>query len=199
MLDATWDAAFRDSPYRLRFELGGETLSNLTRPVPRFLQAFDRARTIADALFPDAGAITAILAGSPEPDVFAPQAGPPFEALHALGFRAPAPCAQWRGPLIPDDPESGVLDWRAIRGVDSIMRDTLLWTSISLEMPLAPKAAVRTYLVDGQRNVMLHVYDDRGMDVQAADPARIAPLYRRFDAWLLDYDRPRMAAAFGAP
>jgi len=77
------------------------------------------------------------------------------------------------------------------------MRDTLLWTAIVYEMPIRPKAPVLTFLVDFDAMVSLHVYDDRGMDVRSLDRDRLEPLYRKFDGWLLDYDRPRMAAAFG--
>ena len=77
------------------------------------------------------------------------------------------------------------------------MRDTLLWASIAYEMPIAPKAPVLSWLADFDAGVMLHVYDDRGMDVRALHRSTIEQIYRQFDAWLLDYDRPRMAVAFG--
>jgi len=34
------------------------------------------------------------------------------------------------------------------------------------------------------------------MDVTALADEMIQPLYARFDAWLLDHDRPRMSDAF---
>ncbi|MBK6705218.1 MAG: DUF3885 domain-containing protein [Caulobacteraceae bacterium] len=34
------------------------------------------------------------------------------------------------------------------------------------------------------------------MDVRAPTRGSIESLYRQFDTWLLDYDRPRMTAAF---
>ena len=40
------------------------------------------------------------------------------------------------------------------------------------------------------------MYDDRGLDMIATDRALLAPLYRRFDHWLLDYDRARMRETF---
>lgn len=43
----------------------------------------------------------------------------------------------------------------------------------------------------------LFPYDDRGMDVFAADAAELLPYYRLFAEWLLDYDRPRMKSELG--
>jgi hypothetical protein len=34
------------------------------------------------------------------------------------------------------------------------------------------------------------------MDITALAPATIAALHAEFDAWLLDYDRPRMSKVF---
>lgn len=197
VLDGDWDKAFRASPYWIRFELGGEALSNLSQPVPRFMQAFHRAQMVANAVFAKSSPVTAIMATVPESDreLFAPVSNA-FGALSALGFRAPAPWRQWQAPLDPDDAEGLSLSWRAINLYEPTMRDTLLWTSIVYEMPISPKALVMSWLVDYEAGVMLHVYDDRGMDLRALERRAIEPYYRRFDAWLLDHDRPRMAAAF---
>jgi hypothetical protein len=196
-LDQNWSQAFRSSPYRLRFELGGETFDNIAQPVPRFIQAFHRAQTIANALFSRSTSLTAILAVLPKGEVAA-QGKKPFKALKALGFRGPAPWCEWSAPLDPNDDgdDEMLLDWQAINLTDPAMRDALLWTSIALEMPIRPKAAVLSFLTDFDAGVMLHVYDDRGMDVCAIARPAIERLYRQFDCWLLDYDRPRMAAAF---
>jgi hypothetical protein len=197
-LDENWDQSLRKSSFRLRFELGGG-YDNIEQPVPRFIQAFHRAQTIANELFSNSEPLTGILAYSPlsKDDMVAP-APDALGALRALGFAARKPWCQWVARLSnPDDPDEDSLNWRAIDLDDKIMRDTLLWTAIAYEMPIRPKAPVLTFLVDFDAMVSLHVYDDRGMDVTSLAPDRLEPLYRKFDGWLLDYDRPRMAAAFG--
>ena len=77
----------------------------------------------------------------------------------------------------------------------------LLWAAVAREMPVTPKARWLTdlYLVDFSRATVLHVYDDRGMDVVAADVGRLRPLHGRFGDWLLAHDRPRADATFGRP
>lgn len=193
-LGAEWRAPFLASPFWLRFDLAGEV--GVDRPVARFTQAFDRARTLADALFAPSADVTAILAASPdaERDVFAPERDP-FGALDALGPDAPAPMTVWSAPLQAGDDEP-LLEWRAVALRDRAMRDVLLWVAIAYELPIAPKAPVQSWLVDFERGLMLHVYDDRGMDVRALEKDAIAPLYREHDAWLLAHDRPRMRRAF---
>ncbi len=52
-------------------------------------------------------------------------------------------------------------------------------------------------LVDFQRGILVHVYDDRGMDVISSDRHVLEPLYRDFQDQLLDHDRRRMAGVFG--
>lgn len=197
-LDGNWDRPFRATPYSLRFELGGEDLSNIGQPVPRFIQAFHRAQTVSNAMFARSSPLTAVLAASPasEHDVFAPAADA-FTALANLGFRAASPWCEWSASLDPADEDSPTFNWRAIDLNEPMMRDTLLWTSIVYEMAIAPNAPVMSWLIDFEVGVMLHVYDDRGMDVCALHRAAIEPLYRQFDSWLLDYDRPRMEAVFG--
>lgn len=81
-------------------------------------------------------------------------------------------------------------------GPDKIARDTLLWHAVASEMPIYPSAPVVAFLIDPNASVMMHIYDDRGMDVSAYDAATLHGLYVGFSDWLLDYDRERMAKLF---
>lgn len=44
--------------------------------------------------------------------------------------------------------------------------------------------------------LLLHLYDDRGMDLVAADKKILRPFYEDCHNWLLDYDLPRMNKIF---
>lgn len=120
-----------------------------------------------------------------------------FVALQSSGFHAPL-ISEWQAILYPDpDDEGYVWDVRSYDlGQDKIARDTLLWHAVAFEMPIYPSAPVLSFLLDTNASVMLHVYDDRGMDVIADDPAKLHGLYSNFADWLLDYDRERMAKLF---
>lgn len=187
--DRSFGADYFASPYRLRFDLGGD-IPNVEAPVRRFLQAFDRVRALADDLFAQSRETVAVLGGA---DVAAMTA-----EFAALGLDLPAPLAEWRAPYIPDDddPEAADLTWRAFPVIDRSMRDILLWAAITGEMPIRPRAHAVVRLVDETRGVMLRPYDDRGCDVHALTRDAIDWLYRKRKDWILDYDCKRIAAAF---
>jgi len=132
-------------------------------------------------------------------DLFAP-AGDGFEALAGAGFTL-EPMSEWQAPMWPDQLEEEdrwPCRWRSydLAG-DTVQRDVLLWCAISREMAITPKAPVSSFLADFDRNILLHVYDDRGMDVTALDREVLLRTYRGRNAWLLDHDRRRMGEAFG--
>ncbi len=196
---AGWDAPFKDVPYWLRFELGGEELSNQDAPAPRFVQALSRSRAICDAVFAQTRQLWAIVTTYRDnsTDFFAP-VDDAFEVLFKIGFKSSA-AHEWNAALNPDDPDEHERDfvWRAFDiTADIPSRDALLWCSLAYEMPVQPKCPVIVYLVDSERGILFHVYDDRGMDVIALSAATLLPHYEEFDGWLLDYDRDRMKAAF---
>ncbi|HEX6376889.1 MAG TPA: DUF3885 domain-containing protein [Allosphingosinicella sp.] len=193
-----WDLAFRSSPFRLRFELGGETFGS-DAPVPRFVQAFGRARQLASEAFERSRRVCGIVASWPDSahDLFAP-AEDGFQALAAAGFAAPL-LREWAAPLgiDPDDDERVPARWRAFDLTGDLAgRDVLLWCSVAYEMAVSPKAPVMPFLADFERGLLLHVYDDRGMDLTALGPDPLLDLYRSRSDWLLDHDRERMRLAF---
>lgn len=183
---------------RLRFELGGKEFSNAVQQVPRFLKAHRRASAVADALFRESCVgVVAWNPGMPNPAGIGDEVEGGFAALQLTGFDAPQ-ISEWQAPLYPDpNDEAYVWDVRSYDlGHDKIARDTLLWHGVASEMPIYPSAPVVSFLLDTSASVMLHVYDDRGMDVIAYDPVQLYGLYSGFADWLLDDDRERMAKLF---
>ena len=59
-----------------------------------------------------------------------------------------------------------------------------------------PAISSRVYFINPASNVILHMYDDRGLDVIARNKRTLNALYHAFNGWLLDYDRARMEQAF---
>jgi len=199
-------ALFYQFNYGLRFELGGEVFGN-DEPIPRFLQAIERARTVARALFDEPRTLDAVLCYYP-PTV---NPGPALlkwkKQLQEIGFPFRLGKAE-RVVVVEDGDEPGdayCQFWSRITLApqrDPAM-DVLLWAAVAQEMRVTPTinpgsfAQTSIYLVDFAARTILHVYDDRGMDVVALEARPLRPLYRRFNAWLLDCDRDRMDATFG--
>jgi Domain of unknown function (DUF3885) len=197
-LGRDWQRKFWASPYRLRFELnqGGSCASQITG-------SYDRARTLARAALETdrpVGVIAAMPRGSWE-DVRTRRGwsgAAAFDTLGKMGVRTDIAEKTWTGPFRQsDDMEGEALFWeqRAVR-VTWDEADILLWSNIAQDVAVTPRAPVISKLVDVERAVLVFAYDDRGMDVTALSPEPVTELYRRFDAWLLDHDRPRMSKVF---
>ncbi len=77
---------------------------------------------------------------------------------------------------------------------------TLLETQIRTDFSEGQKRNIPggTFLVNLSQKLVVHVYDDRGMDVVALDKGTLRPLYQRYESWLLDYDREQMDALFSS-
>ena len=192
-----WQRGLWQSPYRLRFELNqGGTYVNM------FTSSYDRARRLARAALPSEQVI-AVIAACPNPTAelgaewrgWAGRAA--YDVLAEMGVPAAPSNAAWVGNIYPDgeDPEAHPREHRAV-SVTWDQADILLWNQIAHDIGVTPQAPVLSKLVDVERGVVVYAYDDRGMDIVALSPDPIAGLYSRFDTWLLDYDRPRMAEAF---
>ena len=193
-----WDPRSHPSPFRLRFELGGERFG-ADQPVPRFLQAFGRARQIASEVFEPSQRVFSVVAAFPHShnDLFAP-AEDGLAALRQAGF-ALAPAHEWQAPLWPNEQQEDQVPARwstfDLTG-DIVARDVLIWCAVAYEMGIRPKAPVMSYLADFERGIIFYVYDDRGMELIASAPDPLLALYADRSDWLLDYDRPRMKLAF---
>lgn len=174
----------------LRFELslGGTSLD-------QFEQAWDRAREVVDHAFGDADELVAVVTR------FTP--GPPirhvemFRSLRALRVPVRRPFAWWDEPYHdshePDGPDTQFyMAFRVQR--EAVHR--LLWGPLAVDLCIRPALSGWLYLADPARGIVVHPYDDRGMDIVGPNRALLAELYHRFNAYLLDYDRDRMDAYF---
>jgi len=59
-----------------------------------------------------------------------------------------------------------------------------------------PRTCDRVYFVNRTRNLILHMYDDRGLDIMGARRSDIQLIYDAHRSWILDYDRARIERVF---
>ncbi|WP_372867571.1 DUF3885 domain-containing protein [Planomicrobium okeanokoites] len=52
------------------------------------------------------------------------------------------------------------------------------------------------YLINISKQLIYHLYDDRGCDIIAANKENILFLYEKYNDWILDYDRNKIDALF---
>lgn len=52
------------------------------------------------------------------------------------------------------------------------------------------------YFVNISKKLIFHMYDDRGLDIIAADLNTLKPIYLKYNDWILDYDRKNIDKLF---
>jgi hypothetical protein len=173
----------------LRFELsrGGSHIEQFTR-------AYDRAREIARYAFRDSASLVVVLALFGE--------GPPlrqvsvFRSLRACGVPMGRPRSCWSRSF-EDDTCREHHTFVAFRADASVL-DGLLWGALAGDLGIRPALLAGVYIADPERGLLVHPYDDRGMDVIGPNRERLAELFARFHHDLLDYDLERMERFFGS-
>lgn len=67
-----------------------------------------------------------------------------------------------------------------------------LWGTMANKLGVRPSSCFQLYGYNIDLGVMLHPYDDRGMDVYGPNRDKISGLYAGRRDWLLDYDLTEM-------
>ena len=60
----------------------------------------------------------------------------------------------------------------------------------------APKISSGVFAIAADSKVIVHMYDDRGLDIVAAELNTLRSIYEAFDGWVLDNQRHRIAFRF---
>ena len=192
------DAMFYNTTYGLRFELGGK----LGMGPIRFMQAIDRARTVATALFSKSETLVAFVSIYDEEDS-KHRHSTALKQLKHIGF-TPSFGASARVPqndhcYIEEFGVDLFRHWYAAEfNNDTGAVSALIWASVASDMDIRPKARriATIHIADIDKRLALNVYDDRGMDVVGPYGPALKSLYRKFNPWLLDYDRAEMDEKF---
>lgn len=168
------------------------------RPIRRFIQAFDRADRIATALFTESGEVWALVSTdgdeSPRKKRLKPfkRCGlrkPDFDYLGATPQNDEDHIAEFETDLYRH--------WDAVRLNEPIMIREILWLALGAELGIRPAMRASVYLVGFENAVILHPYDDRGMDIISMNKDELSGLYRDFNSYLSEHDMPRMTASLG--
>ncbi|MGQ7947417.1 DUF3885 domain-containing protein [Flavobacterium sp. WC2509] len=56
--------------------------------------------------------------------------------------------------------------------------------------------AKEVYFINIDKELIFHMYDDRGLDIISADIEAIRPIYKKHNDWVLDYDRKKIDKQF---
>lgn len=185
-LDALGHAVFYQHAPALRFELSdGDTA------LDRFSQAYDRARAITAHAFEKSGPVTVVLASYVVDGK--PLHRRVLQAARTCGVEVPLhrDFALQSPDVGSDAPTRSLIAFEVAREV----LPRLLWGALAQDLGVRPRLLGDLYLADPTGGVLLHPYDDRGMDIIGVH-CRLAVLEQEFRPWLLAYDLDRMRGFF---
>ncbi len=186
-------ALFYNFPGGLRFELseGGS-------PLDQVLMALRKSTAICDDVFGGEERILVHL----EVFVLASRFGvrKTLRELHVAGIVVPQVREIWLeagDQKDEDDDENGYWVSCAFE-VPKVKLQNLLWCAITTDFgaSLSPNPHCRVYLLNPNEGIVVHIYDDRGMDVISRHTSALAGLYERHNNFLLDYDMEAMRRTF---
>lgn len=60
-----------------------------------------------------------------------------------------------------------------------------------------PAIGSGVFVIEPRVEIIMHMYDDRGLDVIATNIDTLRPLYKKFKEWVLEDQRHRVAFRFG--
>lgn len=60
-----------------------------------------------------------------------------------------------------------------------------------------PKVSSGVFVIDPRSKIIMHMYDDRGLDIIATELNTLRPLFESFGDWVLENQRHRIAFRFG--
>lgn len=189
-------AIFYKFEYALRFELGGEGVSTL-RPLKRIIQAFDRAKFVAAELFNESQSVwmlTSEYCGA----VPRGKRLKPYKScgLKRKDFQYLGSVSQRENPDVDNEDGEVFRHWDAVELADQGQLNEVMWLALGGELGIRPASFAAIYFVDFAKGLVLHPYDDRGMDVAALCKEDLASLYSARKDWLLEYNREEIKALF---
>lgn len=193
-------ALFHHCGFGLRFELAYGNYQRGDR-IPSFMQALDRAMlVIYDALPETKDVVFAISQygasrNSPAKRWVSSQLRSLCMDISTL---APAGIvAQEDQYQIAECGEDGYRHWFTLHPATDDEVEKAVWGCIAKELKISPGLKTADiYMLDLKREIIVHIYDDRGMDVIANDLAVLRPIYDEFKKIILEYDREHIDEVF---
>ncbi|MEM7591382.1 MAG: DUF3885 domain-containing protein [Cyanobacteria bacterium P01_A01_bin.83] len=73
-----------------------------------------------------------------------------------------------------------------------------MWGTLANELGIDPRSQCDFYLFDFETDILVHQYDDRGMDIIGSNQELLKRTYDQFKEWLLECDREPMKAYFNS-
>ncbi len=112
-----------------------------------------------------------------------------FDSKHPIGLQSLEVTTENEG-----EQETFSLQWGQVPA-RSFHFGSVLESIANAEHAQTPSVSGRVYFLNPASAMIVHMYDDRGLDMIAANREALIPIYRNFNGWILDFDRERIAKA----
>lgn len=180
-------------PIGLRFDLGGRATATAEADHVR-----ERATALFNRVFSPSDMCIVVAQDWPEENRHPWLAAvlPLFDFAQGNGVGLEAPHGQLEAQD-EEEPEVGphTLTW-VEQPVRTFQCELVFEAIANADHARRPAISSRVYLINPLTNIILHMYDDRGLDLISANKGALCSLYSDFNLWLLDYDRARIAEIF---
>ena len=183
-------ALFYNFPGGLRFEL-----SEGTSPLDQALSALRKATVVCEDIFAgEARMLVHLMTPAPE-SLFALRFM--IRQLRIAGVIFPKMREFW----LDEDKETDEEPFCFVNCAFEVAAhklQNLLWCAITPDLGLRPRPGCLIYLLNPAKGIVVHPYDDRGLDVIGRNASSLAGLYERHNHLLLDFDMTAMRQAFAS-
>jgi hypothetical protein len=176
---------FYDWKYALRFELSGEA----SPPIAAFTRAFFRLQTLLRSVFSEDEEVHPLLRFH--------DYRKEKHRFKECGFSPPKTFSKEIVRFVDGDGEryrEVLLLVPARLGDQNV--SAALWASLTKDLHIKPSADLRAYLVSFKRKILIHAYDDRGVDFASPNRSEMQPLFDKHHSWLLAHDLEYMESVF---
>ncbi|WP_317965874.1 DUF3885 domain-containing protein [Paenibacillus sp. CCS19] len=95
------------------------------------------------------------------------------------------------------DDEFYTIEWAVEAKAVEIRQSYVLECIANSDFNRKPTSDGRIYLYNQEKNILLHMYDDRGCDVYSSEIETLLPLFHLHRQWILDYNRYQIDNLFG--
>ncbi|MEM8676252.1 MAG: DUF3885 domain-containing protein [Cyanobacteria bacterium P01_G01_bin.67] len=182
-------ALFYNHEGSLRFELSGGSSY-----IEMFLRAYDRSKSIFDVAFQDTDTVSICLTFYGSGNFVANLSV--FRSLKECQIIIPKNYYAWQKSYSEffDEPN---LDRNFICfEICKLEISKFLWGTLANEIGIRPRSNCNLYIFDLKESILMHPYDDRGIDIIGSNKTKLKQLYISFNEWLLDCDRQKIMAYF---
>lgn len=171
---------FGQWPVGIRFEIGIEQVS--------------RAAKMYESAFANAQECVLVSTDWTEGTEMSGRSTPLFETS---GIFPNEPMQFQAAEVFPFDEAKYLLTWTRLSPL--AYDAALMFQAIANREQLGePSVNSRVFVIEPRSKIIMHMYDDRGLDVIAAEIDTLRPMFESFNDWILDNQRHRIEFRFRA-